>query len=98
VLAGRGKARYRNGCERETGVRELQQFNDCDLVHGYVAEAIWFHFDASTAEGSFRANLHRLIARCVLQELRQRGLHQPDDDLIYERARKTFPPDDLRPR
>jgi hypothetical protein len=79
-------------------VRELKQFDDCDLVHGYVAEAAWFYFDASTAEGSFRANLHRLIARCVLEELRQRGLDEPDDYLIYERARKTFPPDDLKRR
>ena len=82
----------------DASVRELEQFNDCDLVQGYVSEAAWFWFDASTVEMSFRANLHRLLARCILQEIRRRGLPEPDEDLVYERARKTFPPDDLKRR
>jgi hypothetical protein len=79
-------------------VREFTAFDECELVHGYVSEAAWFWFAASTVEGSFRANLHRLMARCILEEIRRRGLGEPDEDLVYEGARKTFPPDDLKRR
>jgi hypothetical protein len=79
-------------------VRELQHFNDCELIDGYVSEAAWFWFDASTVAGSFQANLHRLIARCLLEEIRQRGLDEPDEERVHERARRAFPPDDLRRR
>jgi hypothetical protein len=79
-------------------VREFTAFDECELVHGYVSEAAWFWFDASTVEMSLRANLHRLMARCILQEIRRRGLPEPDEGLVYERARKTFPPDDLKRR
>jgi hypothetical protein len=79
-------------------VREFTAFDECELVHGYVSEAAWFWFDASTVEMSFRANLHRLMARCILQEIRRRGLHEPDEDLVYARALETFPPDDLKRR
>jgi hypothetical protein len=78
-------------------VRELQQFNDCQLIDEYVREATWFWFDASTVAMSLHANLHRLIARCLLEEIRQRGLDEPDRFLVYERARRAFPPDDLKP-
>jgi hypothetical protein len=79
-------------------VREFTAFDECELVHGYLGEAAWFWFDASTVEMSFRANLHRLLARCILQEIRRRGVPEPDEDLVYERARNTFPPDDLKGR
>ncbi len=79
-------------------MHEFTAFDECELVHGYVSEAAWFWFDASTVEMSFRANLHRLIARCILQEIRRRGLEEPDEDAVYRRARQTFPPDDLKRR
>jgi hypothetical protein len=79
-------------------VQELLQFTDHDLVRGYVNEAVWFWFDASTVEMSFQAGLHRLMAHCIRAELRRRGLDEPDDDWVYVAARKLFPPDDLRRR
>jgi hypothetical protein len=79
-------------------VRELQQFNDCDLIEGYLAEAVWFWFDASTVPMSLHANLHRLLARCLLEEIRQRGLDAPDEGFVYQQARRKFPPDDLKRR
>jgi hypothetical protein len=82
----------------DASVRELEQFNDCDLVQGYVSEAAWFWFDASTVKGSFLANVHRLVARCLLEEIRQRGLEEPNQDLLYKQARRIFPPDDLKRR
>ena len=46
---------------------------------------------------SLEANFHRLAARCILAEMRERGIEQPAEALIFERARELFPLDDLRP-
>ncbi len=77
-------------------MQELLQFTDHDLVRGYVNEAVWFWFDASTVEMSFQAGLHRLMAHCIRAEIRRRGLDEPDGDWVYTLARRLFPPDDLR--
>ena len=77
---------------------ELKAFTDCELWKGYVAQAAWFWFDASTEEKKLEAGLHRLVARCVLEEIRARGLEEPDPARVYAHARRTFPPDDLHPR
>jgi hypothetical protein len=81
--------------EEEPCVNDLKQFPDAELLSGYVAEAAWFWFDASTHEKSLEAGLHRIAAHCILREIRQRGLEEPDSDVAYARARQTFPPDDL---
>jgi hypothetical protein len=72
------------------------QFADAELLNGYVAEAAWFWFDASTHEKSLEAGLHRVAAQCILSEIRRRGLPEPGAELTHARARRTFPPDDLR--
>jgi hypothetical protein len=77
---------------------ELKAFTDCELWKGYVAQAAWFWFDASTKEKKLEVGLHRLLARCIYDELRARGLEEPDPALIYAHARRVFPPDDLHSR
>jgi hypothetical protein len=77
-------------------VNDLKHFPDAELLNGYVAEAAWFWFAASTHEKSLEVGLHRVAAHCILHEIRQRGLPEPSSDLAYARARKVFPPDDLR--
>jgi len=77
-------------------VNDLRQFPDSELIRGYMDEAAWFWFDASTHEKSLEAGLHRVAAHCILQEIRQRGLEEPGSDLTYARARRLFPLDDLR--
>jgi hypothetical protein len=77
-------------------MRELKTYDDCVLLEGYVAEAAWFWFDASTHEKRLEAGLHRIMARCILLEIRKRGLEEPDNDFVYQHARRTFPLDDLR--
>jgi hypothetical protein len=79
-------------------VNDLQPFADAELLSGYIAEAAWFWFDASTHEKSLEAGLHRVAARCILHEIRKRGLPEPAGELAYARARRMFPPDDLRRR
>ena len=78
-------------------MNELRPFNDADLLLEYVQQAAWFWFDASTHEMSLEANFHRLAARCLRAELRDRGIGEPVDEDIYAHARRLFPPDDLRP-
>ena len=45
---------------------------------------------------SLKAGFHRLAARCLLLEMRERGIDEPADEVIFHRARKLFPRDDLR--
>jgi hypothetical protein len=77
-------------------VDEFKPFDDRALLEGYVAEATWFWFDASTVEKSFEVGLHRLAATCIREEIHRRGLTEPEAALVYRRARRVFPPDDLR--
>jgi len=79
-------------------MNELKSFPDWDLLKGYIAQAAWFWFDASTEEKKLEVGLHRLVARCIYDELRERGLEEPDSDLVYAHARRIFPPDDLYAR
>ncbi len=79
-------------------MKELRRFSDGELLHGYLVEAAWFWFAASTEEKKLEAGLHRLMARCIYEELHRRGLDEPEADWVYGQARKAFPPDDLRPR
>jgi hypothetical protein len=74
----------------------LKTFADRELLSGYLQEAVWFWFDASTREKSLEAGFHRLAARCILEEIRRRGLEEPAAELIYRQARKCIPLDDLR--
>jgi hypothetical protein len=78
-------------------VKEFQPFDDGELLHAYLNQAVWHWFDASTFEMRLKANFHRLAARCILDELRERGLEEPAEELVFARARTLFPPDDLRP-
>ena len=77
-------------------MNDLKCFPDVELLNGYVAEAAWFWFAASTHEMSLEAGLHRIAAHCILHEIRARGLEEPSNDLAYARARRVFPLDDLR--
>ena len=79
-------------------MRELKAYEDGVLLDGYLAEAVWFWFDASTVEKRLECGLHRVAARCILSEIRKRGLDVPDEDLVFQQARLTFPPDDLTQR
>jgi hypothetical protein len=79
-------------------VDDLSAFGDGDLLDGYLAEAAWFWFNASTAEKRLETKLHRLVAHCLAEEVRRRGLPEPGPDAIYAHARRTFPPDDLHAR
>src|SRR5436305_1930145 len=71
-------------------VNDLKRFPDAELIDGYVDEAAWFWFDASTHEKSLEAGLHRIAAHCILNEIRQRGLEEPSSELAYARARMLF--------
>jgi hypothetical protein len=82
----------------KSAVNDLTTFDNAELLQAYEDEAIWFWFAASTAEKSLEAGLHRLAARCILYEIRRRGVPEPDADLVYARARRTIPLDDLRRR
>src|SRR5262245_59516783 len=84
--------------KRITRVEDLRAFDDTEILDAFLAEAAWFWFDASTSEMKLEAGLHRLIALCLAEEVRRRGLAEPDPDQVYARARRAFPPDDLRPR
>jgi hypothetical protein len=84
--------------KRTERVENLKPFADGELLDGYLAEAAWFWFDASTAEMKLAAGLHRLVALLLGDELRRRGLELPEPAAVYDQARRTFPPDDLRPR
>ena len=77
-------------------MHDLKFFNDEELLTGYVIEAAWFWFDASTTEMSLEAGLHRVAAHCLRTELRQRGVIEPGGSHVYAHARRAFPPDDLR--
>ena len=79
-------------------MRELKAYEDDVLLDGYLAEAVWFWFDASTVEKRLECGLHCVAARCILSEIRKRGLDVPDEDLVFQQARLTFPPDDLTQR
>jgi hypothetical protein len=76
-------------------MREFEAFGDGDLLAGYVHEASWFWFTASTLEMSFAAGWHRLLARCLLDEIRRRGLPEPSAAWVFEYARRRFPRDDF---
>ncbi len=76
---------------------DLHPFRDDQVLDGYVTEAAWFWFHASTLEMSLEVRLHRLLARCIGQEIARRGLLEPDAEEIYQQARRSFPLDDLRP-
>jgi hypothetical protein len=86
---------WAKGTER---VEDLKIYTDGELLEGYKAEAAWFWFDASTAEKKLEAGLHRLVALFLRAEVRERGLEVPSAEELYARARRKFPPDDLRPR
>jgi hypothetical protein len=77
-------------------VDEFMHFESQELLDGYLGEAAWFWFDASTHEKSFEAGLHQVIALCLEKELHSRGLDTPSDAVVFARARTLFPPDDLR--
>jgi hypothetical protein len=79
-------------------VEEFKSFTNAELFVGYIGEAAWFWFDASTEVNRLGVGLHRLVARCIYDEIRRRGLAEPGSDLVYAHACRTFPPDDLRPR
>jgi hypothetical protein len=76
-------------------MKELKAFDDRALLEGYVAQAAWFWFDASTEEKKLEVGFRRLVARCIYEELRDRGLKEPGPAELYAQARKVFPPDDL---
>src|SRR6266699_3816106 len=60
-----------------SSMRELKAYEDDVLLDGYLAEAVWFWFDASTVEKRLECGLHRVAARCILSEIRKRGLDVP---------------------
>lgn len=77
-------------------MNELKSLDDFELVQEYVNQAVWNWFDASTDEMGIAAGFHRLAARCLLLELRERGIDEPTEDMIFHHARKMIPRDDLR--
>jgi hypothetical protein len=79
-------------------VEEFKPFADTELLDGYIVEAAWFWFDASTEAKRLEAGLHRLMARCIYDEIRQRGLETPNLEQVYAQARHAFPADDLHSR
>jgi hypothetical protein len=79
-------------------MEELRRFSDDELLHGYLTEAAWFWFDASTGEKKLEVGLHRLAARCIYEEIRRRGLDEPSPQRLHAHARRLFPPDDFLAR
>jgi hypothetical protein len=79
-------------------MKELKWYPDRELLKGYIAQAAWFWFDASTEAKKLEVALHRLVARCIYDEIQDRGLEEPDSDVVYAHARRIFPPDDLHGR
>lgn len=82
--------------EVATFVNELKPLNDVELLREYVNQAVWHWFEPSTHEMGIETGFHRLAARCLLLEMRQRGLEEPTDEMLFGRARRVFPMDDLR--
>jgi hypothetical protein len=80
---------------RRICMKELKSYSDRELIKGYIGQAAWFWFDASTEEKKLEVGLHRLVARCIYDEIQERGLEEPDFDSLYAYARRIFPPDDL---
>src|SRR5438874_1599687 len=75
-------------------VNDLKPLNDLELLREYINQAVWYWFEPSTHEMSLKAGFHRLAARCLLIEMRERGIDEPTDEIIFHRARKLFPRDD----
>jgi hypothetical protein len=94
TVRGRDDGRSPEGAH----VIELKAFPDRELLAGYLQEAVWFWFDASTLDKKLEVGLHRLVARCIFEEIRERGLDEPQPDRVYAHARRRFPPDDLHSR
>ncbi len=76
-------------------MHEFEPFGDRELLAGYLEEAAWFWFAASTLEKSLEARWHRLAARCILEEVRRRGLAEPSAASVFAHARRRFPRDDF---
>src|SRR5262245_30341644 len=81
---------------RRKRMEDLKVYDDAEVLESYLTEAAWFWFEASTLEKSLEAGLHRAAAVGILQEIRRRGLPEPERELAYGTARRAFPPDDLR--
>lgn len=77
-------------------MKELKPLRDFELLQEYLNQAIWDWFEPSTHEMSLEAGFHRLAARCILIEMRERGIDQPTNETVYACAREIFPRDDLR--